>query len=358
MPGIIGFPQFDPGYDFSGPPPVEEQEAATKPAPLPPSYMDAVEDYEAQQEQRLRRDQQGETDDSTGGQSTGQASGSDSDGQGSTGSSQTETRPDTGHATEELGAHEPPDIDEFGDGFGTEFGWIPSANLDQQSKYTSPDVMRVKQDIETRPLIFQHCFQHSYSPRLALEFIYAEPPKFSESELRYCQQEAKQQMRLRAGMADGGAGEADVTGFTNSRSVHRYKGHLKDKYGFTIEWGEAANETNMAGQLNNLAKSVAHIVNYLDVVYADDPITTGISVFQQYFSQNEHGQLNIQLGADAFFTENFENIAKEDAPNIGYVPLGGTINMYLGSMVDVPTIVHEFGHVIDRSLREDVHCRR
>lgn len=157
-------------------------------------------------------------------------------------------------------------------------------------------------------------------------------------------------MRLRAGMADGGAGEADVTGFTNSRSVLRYEKHLKDKYGFTIEWGEAANETNMAGQLNNLAKSVAHIVNYLDVVYTDDPETTGIAVFQQYFSQNEHGQLKIQLGADAFFTENFENIAKEDAPNIGYVPLGGTNNMYLGSMVDVPTIVHEFGHVIDRSL--------
>ena len=283
-------------------------------------------------------------------QSSGQASRSDSDEQGSKGSSQKDDAPDADRGKDAISVQALlPDIAEMQDDFGNS-AVIDGISPDHWHRYSNLDVLDVQQDIERRPLTFQRCFVHSESPRMAMEFIYAEPPKLSESELWYCQQEAEQQMRIRAGMAIGGAGDAYATDFTNRRSILRYEERIEKKYGFAIEWGVAAKETNMAGQLNDLAKSVAHVVDYLDVVYADDPQTTGISVFQQYFSQNEHGQLKIQLGADAFFAEHFENITKEDAPYIGFVPLNGTNNMYLGSMVDIATIVHEFGHVIDRSL--------
>lgn len=245
-----------------------------------------------------------------------------------------------------------PDIGEVQDDFGT--SWVfDGISPDRLHAYTNLEFLRVKQDIERRPVTFQRCFEHSESPQKALEYIYAAPPTLSVSELMYCQQEAEQQMRLRAGMADGGAGEADVTGFTNSRSVLRYERQLEDKYGFAIEWGEASDETNKAGQLNNVVRSFAHIVNYLaEQVYVGDQ-GEALEAFQQYFSQSKFGQLEIHLGTES--DPNYKGYGSVPLPY--YDGDGNLINtdveelkkMYLGSAVLIPTIVHEFGHVVDRS---------
>lgn len=57
----------------------------------------------------------------------------------------------------------------------------------------------------------------------------------------------------------------------------------------------------------------------------------------------------VNLGADAYFAENFSNISEDEAGYYGQVPASGPNRMYLGSKADIPTIVHEFGHVIDKS---------
>ena len=54
MPGIIGFPQLDPGYGFGGSPPAEEQEPATKPPQMPMQPDPALEEYDSRQEERIK----------------------------------------------------------------------------------------------------------------------------------------------------------------------------------------------------------------------------------------------------------------------------------------------------------------
>ena len=189
-----------------------------------------------------------------------------------------------------------------------------------------------------------------------MECIYAFPPDFDVDELRYLEQIAERTMPGgwgTTGGREGGGLPAIDSGLLST--VYKIEEHLEAKYGYQIEWGEGIYNADRLEQLYELSQASKHIVDYLDIVYADDPNMTGIAAFRQHFSQNEHGQLEIQLGADAYFVENFENIPEEDAGYYGFVPLGDWRSpeqlrrMYFGSAVDISTIVHEFGHVIDRS---------
>ncbi|MCY3780378.1 MAG: hypothetical protein OXG78_08735 [Chloroflexi bacterium] len=278
-----------------------------------------------------------ETYGSTDGQSTGQASGADSDRQGSTDASQIDMLPDIVEVQEDFGAG----------------GLVDGIGPDRLHAFSNLEFLRVKQDIETRPLIFQHCFQHSTSRQDALECIYAFPPDFDEDELRYLEQIADRvghDLLVAMGGDSDGENGSDFT--VPYESLVRYEEHLEDKYGFQIKWGEASDRTNMAVQLNNLEKAIGYILNYLaKEVYGDESLA--LEAFQQHFSQSKFGQLEIQLGTES------------DPNDKGYgsVPLpyyddeGELINTdlealrktYLGSAVDIPTIVHEFGYVIDRS---------
>ncbi len=290
-------------------------------------------------------------------QSSEQASSSKSDEQGSKGSSQTEDSPDAGRATEETRAQAAPsDIDELEDEFDTYYGWIPGVSVDRQSAHSNLDVILVQQDIETRPLIFQHCFQHSASLQDAMEHIYAFPPDCDEGELRHLEQFALNGSETSAGMADGGISDngSAGSGLEPDGFLLEYEGYLESVYRFQIEWADGSHDTNRLKQLQNLARSTMHIISYLDEVYKNDPNTTGIEAFRKHFSQNEYGKLVVFLGAD-------DDSGAGDA-GYGRVPLqpdydeeGNLINrqelrrMYLGSKVNIPTIVHEFGHVVDRS---------
>ena len=53
MPGIIGFPQLDPGHNFGGSPSEQEPKPADKPAPMPTTPDPALEEYDARQEARI-----------------------------------------------------------------------------------------------------------------------------------------------------------------------------------------------------------------------------------------------------------------------------------------------------------------
>ena len=234
-------------------------------------------------------------------QSGGQASSSDSGKQGSTDFSQAEDSTAVSQATEETKAQAAPsDIDELEDEFDTYYGWIPGVSVDQRSNYSSPDVMRVKQDIETRPLIFQHCFQHSASLQDAMERIYAFPPNCNEDELRHLEQIADQKKRSSLLVAMAGDSDAENAGDFRVPygSLVRYEEHLEEKYGFQITWGKASDRTNMAVQLDNLEKAIGYILNYLaKEVHGDEH--TALEAFKMHFSRSELGQLHIHLGANS-----------------------------------------------------------
>ena len=292
----------------------------------------------------------------TGSQSSGKASSSKSDEQGSKGSSQAEDSNDANKAKDETHAQVAlRDIAEVQDDFGT--SWVfHGINPDRWHRYNNPDVIRVQQDMERRPLTFKRCFEQAESPRSALEFIYANPPVIDENELRHLEQMTVQESPdAIAGMGGGGADDAYDSGFTNSRSITRYEEHLESKYGIQIEWGDSSDATNKADQLGNLAQATSLIVNYLTAEVYDGDESAALFAFRQFFGQSEFGRLVVNLGADDKLKES----------TYGRVPLayynkeGKLTNenleelnqMYLGSAVDVSTIVHEFGHVIDRSVQ-------
>jgi hypothetical protein len=83
-------------------------------------------------------------------------------------------------------------------------------------------------------------------------------------------------------------------------------------------------------------------MNHAAIVTYFDSLTDGqgLETFRRYFSRNPDGtQIEVQLGA---------NVETRGAYN-GYVPLIGNNNtIYLGRNVNVATIVHEFGHQLDR----------
>lgn len=263
-----------------------------------------------------------------------------------------ESRPDFDQAKNDKGAQEAlRDFEAAQENYFMAAGSIPNRILE----YCNLDVMRVKQDIETRPLIFQHCFRHSASQQDAMECIYAFPPDLYEHELRDLERVAVDGPDTSARMADGGTRDncAPSSGLEPDGFLLDYEEYLESVYRFQIEWADGSYDTNRLTQLENLARSTVHIIGYLDEVYKDDPNTSGIEAFRKHFSQNEYGKQVVFLGADD------DNGA--GGAGYGRVPLqpgfdeeGSLINcqelrmMYLGSKVNIPTIVHEFGHVIDR----------
>ncbi len=276
-------------------------------------------------------------------------------------SSRMESRPDFDQAKNDKGAQEAlSDFEAAQENYFMAAGSIPN----RIPEYCNLDVIRVKQDIETRPLIFQHCFRHSASQQDAMECIYAFPPDCDEDELRYLEQIADQKgQELLVAMAGGRVEDiGDEYQTADSETCYlELQEHVESEYGIEIRWGEGSEDTNRLRQLQNLDKGIAYIVDYLRrEVYGDEQLA--LEAFQQYFGQSkDHGRLVIQLGSDAYFAQIF-GISEEVADNYGFVPLGPGYSpeqlrsMYLGSEVDIPTIVHEFGHVVDRSLSiEDQH---
>ena len=236
-----------------------------------------------------------------------------------------------------------PDIETVEDDLGIN-GMVPDIRLDRLSAYSNLDIVRVRQDMEHRPLTFKRCFEQSQSPRIALEFLYADPPDCNDSEKTYLQREIERQSEIgvgRGGDTDVENGNEPVgVGSAMYHSVYRDEQYLQFEYGFDIKWDEQPSSS----QLNNLANAVDFIVNYLSQEVYDGDRDRARSAFRQYFSHNEHGQLVVQLGADTI----------TGGAGLGYVPLPASSTtdldtIFLGSLVDIPTIVHEFGHVIDRS---------
>ena len=362
MPGIIGFPQLDPGFVGDSRPPEPEEEPATSPESMPTVPDPAVQDYENNLYHRLGLKPPNQTDPPSSSQSTGQASSPDSGGQGKTGSSQTEDARDTGQAAEETSAQAaPPDIDELGDDFGTEYGWIPGVSLDRQSAYSNLDVIRVKQDIETRPLTYELCFRQSPSLQSACEFIYADPEDVGGVEvIGYAWRLFQSQGGASGGSSSDSRNDAeetftldDVKQFTeidlatekfDVADVAHYEKMLNKVFDYEIVFKESYGYSpeKKISQLQNLAKANVHIVDYLDDVFVNDPDKSGLSVFQESFSQTEQGKLRVHLGDDH----------KLKDETYGFVPFWGsnTDKVYLGSAVNIATIVHEFGHVLDRNV--------
>ena len=178
------------------------------------------------------------------------------------------------------------------------------------------------------------------------------------------QQESKRQAETRLGMG-GGRGDTDVDDSDSTNLVSSYQeleAYVTSEFEIQIEWGKEFDDLrSRRTQLHKLHRAITYIVNYLaKEVYGDKD--RALDAFKEHFGQSEkHGQLVVQLGADKYFVENF-SILETDAGYYGFVPLpppeaesteGGDDNwdmMFLGSNVDIATIVHEFGHVIDRSL--------
>ena len=317
--------------DGEGPPVqqtlVNRPPVATRPQPT--FVPDDILDYEREQEKRL-----------------GISPASQNDERSSSGSSQTKILADTNQANDESPVQEVlPDIAEGQDDFGANavFDGISPERL---HAFSNLEFLRVKQDIERRPLTFKLAFEQHESPRSACEFLYAEVPDCNDTELAHLQQVVEQQTAISVGMG-GDPDETGGSGFSvPRRSLIRYEEHLESKYELDIEWGEASDDRNMPEQLNNLAKAIAYIVNYLSVEVYDGDESKALAAFQQYFSQNTYGKLVVFLGAD-------DNTG---GSGLGGVPLQESLpddelrKIYLGSAVDIPTIVHEFGHVIDRSV--------
>ena len=292
--------------------------------------------------------------DGPGSQSSGQGSSSKSDEQSSTGSSEAEDSNDADRGKDVISVQALlPDIAEVQDDFGT--SWIfAGISPDRWHRYNNPDVIHVQQDMERRPLTFRRCFEQAESPRSALEFIYAEPPDLDNSAMVHLQHYVSPQPDTRSGWwgktSDGeDSSTLDIDSGLLS-TVYKIEEHLESEYGYQIEWGEGISNADKLEQLYNLSESSSHIVDYLDLVYKDDPNTTGKEAFREHFSgSQDDSRLVVNLGADTYFAENFSNISEEEAGYYGHVPAGGKNRVYLGSKVDIPTIVHEFGHVIDKS---------
>ena len=279
------------------------------------------------------------------GQSAGQAPSSDSGGQGSTGSSQTEIPPISSDANDEPSAQAVLlDIDELKDDVGSDHGLADSISPEGLYACGNVDILLVKQDMETRPLTFSCCFEQFPSPRIACDFLYAEVPKCSDSELATLQQ----QVSMGGGTDDENGQDSIGSGSDMYHSVYVDEEYLNSEYGITVVWHDSYTKTQASSQLNNLAKAVDLIVNYLAMGVFGGDRDKARSTFLQYF-----GNLEVHLGADAILAENLR-IPEEDAVTYGIVPLSGLTDqnkMFLGSKVYISTIAHEFGHVIDISTQ-------
>ncbi len=378
MPGIIGFPQLDPGFVGGSRPPEPEEEPATSPEPMPTVPDPAVQDYENNLYHRLGLTPPNQTDPPSSSQPTepallpvdtgvqdyennlyhrlgltppsssqptGQASSSDSGGQGKTGSSQTEDAPGTGQAAEDTSAQAPPpEIAEHKDDFGGDHGMADSISPEGLYACGNVDMLLVKQDMETRPLTFSRCFEQFPTPRIACEFLYAEVPNCSDSELAMLQE----QVAMGGGSDDENGQDSIGSGSDMYHAVYVDEEYLDRQYGIKVVWGDSYSNTQASSQINNLAKAVDLIVNYLTLEVFGGDRDIARTAFKQYL-----GNLEVHLGADAILADSLK-IPKRDAVDYAIVPLYGSTNqkkMFLGSDVYISTIAHEFGHVIDLSTQ-------
>ena len=339
-------PDFDPGdrpVIYTRPP------VATRPQPT--SVPDDILDYEREQEKRLAISPASQNDERS-----------------SSGSSQTKIPADTNQANDESRVQAVlPDIEEAQDDFGTG-GLVDGISPDRLHAFSNLEFLRVKQDIEARPLTFKRCFEQSQSPRSALEFIYAVPPDLDDNAMIHLQDYLSQAPDTMSGGwgITGGREDSSTPDIDPGllSTVYKVEEHLETKYGYEIAWGEGFYNAERLEHLHELAQASEHIVDYLaQEVYGDEH--AALEAFKTHFGQSKFGQLENYLGADAYIAETLPATLEEDAGSYASVPLpvydkeGKLIStdveelkkMYLGSAVDIPTIVHEFGHVIDRSLR-------
>ncbi len=188
-----------------------------------------------------------------------------------------------------------------------------------------------------------------------MECIYAFPPDYDEEELRRLEQYAHQ-VGLGGGSDDENGGDSVGIG-SEYGLLQEYEESLESKYGIVIDWGRRSYDTNRLQQLRNLDSAIAYIVNYLAQKDLYGSERAALEAFKEHFGQsNVHGQLTIYLGADAYIAEVFPDVPEKDLGYYGFVPLPQSTEynldkMFLGSKVSIPTIVHEFGHVIDRNIR-------
>ena len=310
-------------------------------------------------------------------QSTGQASSSKSDKQGSTGASQSEARPDADRGKHETRAQD--ELLDFEDGQEDNYfpGLVAGLGPNRQLKYSSLDVIRVKQLLEARPFTIDRIIATSDSFETACGHLFAFPEDVGGVGVIW---QAWCLFQGGGGGSEGSSGDErndvqetfsldDVRQFTEIDLANaaldegeelRYELMLEKVFEFDIEWGN--NDENKLHQLQNLAKANVHIVDYLDHVIEkkkqnQDLEITGLSIFQRNISQTDTGPLQVWLGADSVLVEVFDLEGKgaKDAKYLGNVPLKASASgeelkkVYLGSEVNIATITHEFMHVLDRN---------
>ena len=370
MPGIIGVPQFDPGFDKGGKPSngrtnqdstriitPEELEFGHDSNAYELAIYDADQDVSVQQPST--HDQDDSADDTGAGNNpifnkemtiepnerARQEREAARNKRNKPGSSETEVTTDTKQAEDEISVPAMlPNIAEMQDDFGSDQGLADSISPEGLYGCGNVDILLVRQDMETRPLTYSRCFEEFPSPRMACDFLYAEVPNCSNSEL------AVLQRKVSLGMSGDPDSESDDDwvgiGPESDGFILDYEAHLESVYGYQIEWDNESYGTNRLKQLENLARSTNYIIKYLAQEVFDGDERKAMIAFQQNFSQSEeYGKLVIYLGADG----------ETGGAGLSRVPLQESLldrelrKMYLGSAADIPSIVHEFGHVVDRS---------
>ena len=226
-------------------------------------------------------------------------------------------------------------------------------------EYSSLDVIHVKQMFEARLLTVARIIEVSDSFEAACGYLFAFPEDVGGVEVirrawSLCQGERDASGGI-SGDARNDVEETftldDVQQFvevdgetTDAGDAAYYEEMLETVFEFDIEWGN--NDENRLNQLQNLAKANIHFFNYLA---AEEGLNLGVDKaleeFWKHFSRTDQGKLKVRLG---------DNDAT-DGKFFGRVPLPESTQedldyIYLGSEVDIPTIVHEFGHVIDRNI--------
>ena len=118
-----------------------------------------------------------------------------------------------------------------------------------------------------------------------MECIYAFPPDFDENELSYLEDYLSQvpDRRSEAWGTTGGREDAGLPDIDPGllSTVYKIEEHLEAKYRYQIKWGEGYYNADRLEQLYELSQASAHIVDYLDIVYADDPNMTGLAAFRE-----------------------------------------------------------------------------
>ena len=311
-------------------------------------------------------------------QSSGQGSSSESDGQGSKGSSQKDDAPDADRGKDEARAQD--ELLDYEDGDGDDYipGLMAGLVPNRLSEYSSLDVILVKQILEARRYTVDRIIATSDSFETACGHLFAFPEDVGGVEV------IRRAWRLCQGGGGGSEGSSDdvrndvhetftlddVRQFIeidlgnaalDEGEAERYELMLEKVFEFDIEWGTT--DANKLTQLQNLARSTNYIVKYLaqEVFYGD--ARKALVAFQQDFSRSEaYGKLIVNLGADEDSGAGGSGYGRVSLQP-EYDPQGNLINrqelrkMYLGSAVDIPTIVHEFGHVVDRSRGFTAHLK-